>query len=414
MNKWQSDLRINIAQRLLTDLVDSLERVDNLELALRVFGHQSQVPPQDCNDTKLEIPFKKGNHHQIKQKLRSITPRGTTPIAISLEQGANDFPQCDNCRNIIILITDGLEECKGDPCAVSIALQKQGIILKPFIIGIGKDFANAFDCVGTYFDAADEVSFRNALNVVISQAINNTTLQINLLDNVQNPTETNVNMTFYDNFSGKIKHNYIHTINSKGFPDTLVVDPLLKYNVEIHTIPPVKIDSVKLTAGKHTISGTDAAQGYLRIKFSHPSQGIKTISSIIRLKGEMKTLNVQYPDRIEKYLTGNYDIEVLTLPRTYIYNVNIRQSHTTEVIVPTPGIAVINKGTSGYGAIFLEEKNQLVWVCNLEEQSYVESVYLQPGRYRLVFRSKSSNRSLYTIEKSFIIDSGVSSRINLY
>jgi Ca-activated chloride channel family protein len=414
MGRWQSDLKINIAQRLLIELIDSLENIDNLELALRIYGHQSQIPPQDCSDSRLEIKFSKGNHFQIKQKLRSVVPRGTTPIAYSLEQGASDFPSCENCRNIIILITDGLEECKGDPCAVSIALQKKGIILRPFIIGIGKDFAQAFDCVGTYFDASDEVSFRTALNVAISQAINNTTLQVNLLDQAANPTETNVNMTFYDRFSGKIRYNYIHTMNSKGFPDTLIVDPLSDYRIVTHTLPPVVIDSAVQTPGKHTTVGTDAAQGYLRFKFSSNSLATKTTACIVRTAGDMQTLNVQYPEITEKYLIGNYDLEILTLPRTYIPKVNIRQSYTTDVVIPAPGLVIINKSTNGYGSIYVEEKNLLKWVCNLDGQSFMETLYLQPGSYRVIFRSRSANRALYTIERAFKVESEITNRINIY
>ena len=246
-------MKITIAQRLLSDLLDSLRYVPNLELALRVFGHQKQYPPQDCDDSKLEIPFAKDNTDRIKNKLKTIIPRGTTPIASSLELSADDFTPCDNCRNIIVLITDGEEECGGDPCAVSKSLQKKGIALKPFIIGIGKDFSTAFDCVGTYFNAGSEQQFQQALKVVISQALNSTTAQVNLLDAYGNPTETNVNMTFYDNFSGLIKYNFIHTMNNRGLPDTLVLDPLCKYNLVVHTIPPVEVDTIKLTPGKHTV-----------------------------------------------------------------------------------------------------------------------------------------------------------------
>ena len=94
---------------------------------------------QDCDDTKLEVPFAQGNGEQIRNVLSNITPKGTTPIARSLEKAANDFPECANCRNVIILITDGIEACDEDPCAVSRALQQKGIILKPFVIGIGLD-----------------------------------------------------------------------------------------------------------------------------------------------------------------------------------------------------------------------------------------------------------------------------------
>ena len=188
LGRWQSDTKFNYAKRIMSELLDSLATVQNIELALRVYGHQHQFPPQECNDTKLEVPFGMGNSSKIKSKLRSIDPRGTTPLAYSLEQSAKDFPPCANCRNIVILITDGIEECNGDPCAVSRMLLKNGIILKPFIIGIGHDFNTAFNCVGTYFDATSERDFKKALNVVISQALNSTTMQVNLLDEAGKPT----------------------------------------------------------------------------------------------------------------------------------------------------------------------------------------------------------------------------------
>ena len=53
--RWQSDTKFEIAKKLLSEMVDSLQRVGNLELALRVYGHQKPFPPQDCDDTKLEI-----------------------------------------------------------------------------------------------------------------------------------------------------------------------------------------------------------------------------------------------------------------------------------------------------------------------------------------------------------------------
>jgi len=148
---WQKNRKIDIAEKVLIHIIDSLEGLSNVKMALRLYGHQSPVPPQDCNDTKLEVPFSENNAGKIRQKLRYIVPKGTTPIAHSLELGAKDFPpDCDNCRNIIILITDGIEACDGDPCEVSYELQKQGIVLKPFVIGIGIDenFKETFDCIG--------------------------------------------------------------------------------------------------------------------------------------------------------------------------------------------------------------------------------------------------------------------------
>ncbi|MEI6900082.1 MAG: VWA domain-containing protein [Bacteroidota bacterium] len=412
--RWQSDTKFNIATRLFSNLLDSLKNVKNLQMALRVYGHQKMFPPQDCNDSKLEVPFAKDNVPRIKHVLKSIIPSGTTPIAASLSLAANDFPPCDNCRNIVILITDGLEECGGDPCFVSHELQKKGIFLKPFIIGIGKDFKSSFECVGSYFDAVNEKEFRTALNVIITRALNPTTVQVNLLDIYYKPTETNVNMTFYDNVSGKIKYNLIHSQNTKGVPDTLEIDPLLTYDIVVHTFPPVRKDSIRITSGIHNVIGIDAPQGYLTFKTGQSST-IKNLPCIVRKSGQNEVINVQDFDQVEKYLVGSYDVDILCLPRISVKNVVIAQSHTTSVEIPMPGIAVIQKTTNGYGSLFTEEKDHLTCIYNLRDNpQQQESLYLQPGNYRVVFRSKYSNRASNTVEKSFEVNPGQTVNVKLF
>ncbi|PKP18801.1 MAG: von willebrand factor type a, partial [Bacteroidetes bacterium HGW-Bacteroidetes-21] len=59
LTEWESGTKMTVAQELLSDLVDSLADLSHVEMALRVYGHQKPVPPQDCNDTKLEVPFSK-------------------------------------------------------------------------------------------------------------------------------------------------------------------------------------------------------------------------------------------------------------------------------------------------------------------------------------------------------------------
>ena len=414
LGNWESDKKITIARSMLIDMVDSISKLDNVEMALRVYGHQSYVPPQDCGDTKLEVPFKEKNAYYIKQKLKNIRPKGTTPIAHSLELAAKDFPNCKKCRNIIILITDGIEACDGDPCAVSLALQKQGIVLKPFVIGIGLDveFRETFECVGNYFDAADEEQFREVFGVVISQALNSTTAQVNLLDIYGKPTETNVNMTFYDNFSGKVKQNYIHTINNRGVPDTVILDPLVKYDMVVHTIPPVRVDSISLTPGKHTIIPADAPQGQLVVKTNSTQH--RDLEYIVRKAGECGTLNKQKVNTSEKYIIGYYDLEIMTLPKIIVEDVEIEQSTTTKIEIPNPGLATFKMQATGYGSVHLVEENELKWVANLNTELTRETMILQPGSYFVSFRTKNSKQTLYTITREFTIRSGSSEQIILY
>ena len=90
---------------------------------------------------------------------------------------------------------------------------KKKIILKPFVIGIGlsEEYKKNFECVGTFYDARNPDEFKNILDVVVSQVLNSTTAQVNLLDENEMPTETNVPLSFYDSFSGILQYNFIHT-----------------------------------------------------------------------------------------------------------------------------------------------------------------------------------------------------------
>jgi Ca-activated chloride channel family protein len=411
--RWESNTRFEVARKLLSEMVDSLQRLDNLELALRVYGHTKRYPPQDCDDTRLEVPFGRKNGFSIKKRLSEISPSGTTPIARSLEECGGDFPDT-KARNIIILITDGIEECNGDPCAVSAMLQRKGIVLKPFVIGLGLDekFIKNFDCVGNYFDATDETQFRTAFNIVITQALNNTTAQINLLDINGRPSETNVSMTLYDQHTGVIRYNILHTINAKGVPDTVQIDPLGRYRLTVHTIPEVKKDSITLIPGKHNIIAAETPQGDLALKIDGANE-YKKLEAIIRKSGEMQTLNVQNFNQVTRYLVGTYDLEVLTTPRIYINNVRVDQSKTTTVQIPTPGFVTLICNAPGYGDILIEDKNELKWVHRIALNSIKESVVLQPGNYRIVFRPKNSQSAIYTIEKQFRISSGSSISVNI-
>ncbi len=409
---WQSEKKIDVARKLLIKMVDSLNAFDNVELALRMYGHQSPVPPQDCSDTKLEVPFAPSNGERIKSKLRLTKPKGTTPIARSLEEAGNDFPVCNNCRNVIILITDGIEACDGDPCAIAIALQEKNITLEPFIIGIGLgvEFKDAFDCVGQFYNAGSEEDFANILRQVIKKAITGTTAQINLNDAFGKPTETNVNITLYNQKNGKPIQSFIHTLNYKKRPDTLSLPPNITYKMTVHTIPPVSVENIKLTEGKHNIITAKTPQGTLNIIQKNGLE-LKGVQALVRKAGQMNTLNVQEMFEPQKYIIGKYDIEVLTKPRTYFKNVMITQSKTNTLKITQPGLVNILMPGKGYGGIYLVKDNKVSLIQEFTEIKQ-ESIKLQPGHYIAVYRAKGANLTSFSKERYFVIQSGRSIIVN--
>jgi Mg-chelatase subunit ChlD len=405
---WEKSKKIDIARKFLIRMVDSLECENNVEMALRVYGHQSPVPPQDCNDTKLEVQFSPNNAGKIRQTLRYLIPKGTTPIAHSLELAANDFPVTeDGIRNVVILITDGVEACDGDPCLVSDKLQKAGIILKPFIIGIGLDvnFKSSFECIGNYLQVEHEEKFGGTLEYVMSQVLNKTSAQVNLIDANGSPTETDVAMTFYNKVSGKVRYQFMHTLNAKGNPDTLYIDPLLTYNITIHTIPELHRDSVTIQPGKHNKIGFDAPQGFLKIE-SNRSNMYKDLATLVKI--DTQIINTQKVNQSIKYITGKYNLEILTLPRITIPNIKIAQSTTTSIKIPQPGLATIFKPSSGPCSLFVQRKGKLEWIYDIDDKKLRETLTLQPGVYHVIYRNKNASLSQNSRKTSFEIFPGKS------
>jgi Ca-activated chloride channel family protein len=152
----------------------------------------------------------------------------------------------------------------------------------------------------------------------------------------------------------------------------------------------------------------------MQLKMAGTSNAAKGLQCIVRKNGTSHTLNVQNFGDTEKYITGKYELEILSLPRITLKDISIDQSHTTTIEIPEPGIAVLRKSFNGYGTLLLNDKNKLTRIYELNETLTLETLYLQPGSYRIIFRPKNSRSTLYTVEQSFIIESGKTTDILLY
>src|SRR5262249_46815388 len=137
-DKWGEQTKFELAKTLLLHVVDSIEKANpRVEFGLRIFGHQYPKSEHNCLDSKLEVSFAKKNFEKLKTAMDNVHPQGWTPIAYSLAQAITDFPNDSLSTNSIILITDGIETCKGNPCDVAQQYEQKRVSLKPFIIGLG-------------------------------------------------------------------------------------------------------------------------------------------------------------------------------------------------------------------------------------------------------------------------------------
>lgn len=416
--EWTGGSKWKTATRTLSEIADSLSHIDNVYFGLRVFGHQYDESEANCKDSRLEVPLGRYNREKFLDRVSSIRPKGITPIAYALEKASRDFGEDITAKNILILITDGEESCGGNPCEIATLLQERGVLLKPFVIGMSltTQVADYFSCVGQTVNTNTDAEFNQKLKNIVDEAIAKTTIQVNLFNAQKQATETGVAMTFYDQQTGIAKHHFYHTLNAYGHPDTITISPLFTYAIQIHTLPERWIRNVTPLHNRHTIVGSDAAQGALDFSLqSNVSKSaiIERIKCILYQKDSTDFFHVQNLNTSIRYLVGKYDAEILTLPRTYLKNITIDPNKTTHVEIPSPGILTINKSYEYFGSIFIEQKSQLVKLYDLTPEQKQETIVLQPGKYLLVYRSKFAKSGHNTINKTFEITTGGSLSLNL-
>jgi Ca-activated chloride channel family protein len=173
--------RMDVAKEVLKELVEGLDDDPMLEIALRVYGFQ--LPGKSsCEDSGLMQGFGPVGkvRSSILQIVESLSPKGMTPIGYSLKEAAKDFPKGKDSRNVIVLVTDGEESCMANPCAISQQLQKDGIILKPYVVGFALSAAaeEKVRCIGNYFSAKDKASLSDALKSIMVEVVAAPSLEV--------------------------------------------------------------------------------------------------------------------------------------------------------------------------------------------------------------------------------------------
>ncbi len=137
------------------------------QFGLMAYGHRQAA---GCRD--IETVLKMGPHkaEAITKAVNGIKPKGSTPIAAALGEGAKAVGS-EQHKASIILIADGLDNCKGDPCAVASDLKAKGKDLTIHTIAFDrkeKKALEALSCVaentgGTFASATNEGELQAAL-----------------------------------------------------------------------------------------------------------------------------------------------------------------------------------------------------------------------------------------------------------
>ncbi|MFW6078072.1 MAG: VWA domain-containing protein [Gemmatimonadota bacterium] len=127
--------KIAVAREVLGGVVERLPA--DVEAALRVYGHRRRAGTAGaCRDSELLVPFGPLDRERMLETIGSIEPLGTTPLAHSLRRVADDLDDAEG-EKLVVLVTDGEEECGGDPAEAITELRDQGLAVRVNIVGFG-------------------------------------------------------------------------------------------------------------------------------------------------------------------------------------------------------------------------------------------------------------------------------------
>ena len=166
--------RIDSAKKVMTDIIQGLP--DGAKVALRFYGHRvREGKPGACEDSELVSPFGPINKPLFLDRVAKVQALGTTPIAYTLEQLPKDFGNTPG-EKMIILVTDGKEECRGSPSTVVQDLIAKGFKLRLNIVGFAladqatkDEMAKIAEITnGKFFDARDAKGLQKAIEEALA------------------------------------------------------------------------------------------------------------------------------------------------------------------------------------------------------------------------------------------------------
>lgn len=163
--------KLEIARESLRTVLQSVPA--DKEIGFMAYGHREKG---SCEDIELIVPPQAGSAGAVSTAADSLKFLGKTPLTSAVRQAAEALKYTED-KATVILITDGLETCKGDPCALGKELRAAGVDFTVNVVGFGltADEGKQVACLadntgGKYIQASDEKALQDALVETIAAA----------------------------------------------------------------------------------------------------------------------------------------------------------------------------------------------------------------------------------------------------
>ena len=165
LEKVGGEVKLDISKSVVSDLLDDLPL--GAKVGLREFA--------GCGSSSLLVPVEPLNDvAAFKAQVMALTGYGATPIDYTLRQIPGDFTGMTGTK-LVLLITDGMETCEGDPVKAAQDLLAAGYDLRINVVGFdisrvsqARDqlMAIAQATGGVFLEASSREELRQALSLV--------------------------------------------------------------------------------------------------------------------------------------------------------------------------------------------------------------------------------------------------------
>jgi Ca-activated chloride channel homolog len=166
--------KITAAKEVMSELVTGMP--DGLRTGLIVYGHRRKG---DCSDIEELIPLGSLKRTAALETIRNISPKGKTPISDSIRKAADSLKGTED-EATIVLVSDGIETCQQDPCAVARSLKESGARFVLHVVGFGikESDKEQLACIaesggGRFFRSSSAQELLSALSDVQQSVVEN-------------------------------------------------------------------------------------------------------------------------------------------------------------------------------------------------------------------------------------------------
>jgi Mg-chelatase subunit ChlD len=174
------EAKMAVAKRVVADLVQKIP--EGLNVTLVIYGHEvygGAEDPRNCQAVKVArplAPLDASGKLELAQMIARLQPTGATPIALSLKTAGQELAKNKSLCGLV-LITDGLETCHGDPAAeaamlvanlkVTFGVNVVGFGVKPEENVALKAIADAGK--GKYYAAQDAKALTDSISAIAQE-----------------------------------------------------------------------------------------------------------------------------------------------------------------------------------------------------------------------------------------------------